>query len=131
MRTLWIVLALIISPLMLPAQVAIRGEKVHTAAGPAIADGVVIIRDGKVQQVGPFSQVRVPAGYRLLQAKVVTPGLIDAHTVVGLSGYLNQTHDQRSTLTIRRSGWWSGCGVTALPPCTLGTGQVCWFPARL
>ena len=94
MRTLWIVLALIISPLMLPAQVAIRGEKVHTAAGPAITDGVVVIRDGKVQQVGPFSQVRVPAGYRLLQAKVVTPGLIDAHTVVGLSGYLNQTHDQ-------------------------------------
>jgi imidazolonepropionase-like amidohydrolase len=25
---------------------------------------------------------------------VVTPGLIDAHTVVGLSGYLNQAHDQ-------------------------------------
>ena len=94
MRPLWVVLTFIVSPLMLQAQVAIRGEKVYTAAGPAITDGVVIIRDGKVQQVGPFSQVRVPAGYRLLQAKVVTPGLIDAHTVVGLSGYLNQPHDQ-------------------------------------
>ena len=95
MRTLWMLLVLIaLSPLILPAQVAIRGEKVYTSAGPAIADGVVIIRDGKVQQVGPASQVKVPAGYRLLQAKVVTPGLIDAHTVVGLSGYLNQPHDQ-------------------------------------
>jgi imidazolonepropionase-like amidohydrolase len=95
MRTLWMPLVLIaLSPLILPAQVAIRGEKVYTSAGPAIADGVVIIRDGKVQQVGPSSQVRIPAGFRLLQAKVVTPGLIDAHTVVGLSGYLNQTHDQ-------------------------------------
>ena len=92
MRTLWMLLVLIASsPLILPAQVAIRGEKVYTSAGPAIADGVVIIRDGKVQQVGPSSQVRIPAGFRLLQAKVVTPGLIDAHTVVGLSGYLNQT----------------------------------------
>ena len=94
MRTVWMALALIASPLMVLAQVAIRGEKVYTSAGPAITDGVVVIRDGKVQQVGPFSQVRVPAGYRLLQAKVVTPGLIDAHTVVGLAGYLNQPHDQ-------------------------------------
>jgi len=95
MRTLWMLLVLIASPpLILPAQVAIRGEKVYTSAGPTIADGIIIIRDGKVQQVGPASQVKVPAGYRLLQAKVVTPGLIDAHTVVGLSGYLNQPHDQ-------------------------------------
>jgi hypothetical protein len=38
--------------------------------------------------------VQVPAGYRTLKARVVTPGLIDAHTVVGLAGYLNQPHDQ-------------------------------------
>jgi imidazolonepropionase-like amidohydrolase len=95
MRTLWMLLVLIASSaLILPAQVAIRGEKVYTSAGPTIADGVIIIRDGKVQQVGPASQVKVPPGYRLLQAKAVTPGLIDAHTVVGLSGYLNQPHDQ-------------------------------------
>lgn len=30
----------------------------------------------------------------MVTAKVVTPGLIDAHTVVGLNGYLNQPHDQ-------------------------------------
>ena len=95
MRTLWMLLVLIASSaLILPAQVAIRGEKVYTSAGPTIADGVIIIRDGKVQQVGPASQVKVPPGYRFLQAKAVTPGLIDAHTVVGLSGYLNQPHDQ-------------------------------------
>ena len=95
MRMLWMLLVMIVSsPLILVGQVAIRGEKIYTSAGPAIADGVVIIRDGKVQQVGSASQVKVPAGHRVLQAKVVTPGLIDAHTVVGLSGYLNQPHDQ-------------------------------------
>ncbi len=76
------------------AQVAVRGETVYTMTGPPIRDGIVLIRDGKIERVGPASQVSVPAGYRTLTAKVVTPGLIDAHTVVGLSGYLNQPGDQ-------------------------------------
>lgn len=77
------------------AQVAVRGETVYTMAGPAISDGVVLVgRNGKIERVGPASQVRIPNGYRTLTAKVVTPGLIDAHTVVGLAGYLNQAHDQ-------------------------------------
>jgi imidazolonepropionase-like amidohydrolase len=63
-------------------------------AGAPIPDGVVIVRGGKIERVGPASEVPVPAGMRVLQAKVVTPGLVDAHTVVGLSGYLNQPHDQ-------------------------------------
>ena len=76
------------------AQVAVRGETVYTMAGPPITDGVVLIRDGKIVQVGPAGQVQIPDGFRQLSAKVVTPGLIDAHTVIGLSGYLNQNHDQ-------------------------------------
>jgi imidazolonepropionase-like amidohydrolase len=76
------------------AQVAVRGETVHTMAGPPIKDGVVLIRNGKIEQVGPASQVRIPAEYKVLNARVVTPGLIDARTVVGLAGYLNQPHDQ-------------------------------------
>lgn len=77
------------------AQVAIRGETVHTMAGAPITDGVVLIgRDGKIERVGPAAGVRIPADYRTLRAKVVTPGLVDAHSVVGLAGYLNQPHDQ-------------------------------------
>ena len=76
------------------AQVAVRGDRVYTMAGPSIQDGVVLLRDGKVERVGPSSEVAIPQGYRLLTARVVTPGLIDAHTVVGLAGYLNQEDDQ-------------------------------------
>ena len=36
----------------------------------------------------------IPSDYKLLRAKVVTPGLVDAHSTVGLTGYLNQPHDQ-------------------------------------
>ncbi|MFN5756546.1 MAG: amidohydrolase family protein [Planctomycetia bacterium] len=74
--------------------IAIRGDTVHTMAGPAIADGVVLIEAGRSRQVGPAADVRIPEGATLLRGKVVTPGLVDAHTVVGLSGYLNQPQDQ-------------------------------------
>ncbi len=76
------------------AQIAIRGETIHTMAGAPIANGVILINNGKIERVGAASSINIPAGYRTLNAKVVTPGLIDAHTVVGLSGYLNQLNDQ-------------------------------------
>jgi imidazolonepropionase-like amidohydrolase len=89
----WIVVALgVAAPAA--AQVAVRGETVYTMAGAPIRDGVVLIRDGKVEQVGPAAQVQIPSGYRTLTARVVTPGLVDAHSVVGLAGYLNQRDDQ-------------------------------------
>jgi imidazolonepropionase-like amidohydrolase len=78
----------------LAQQLAVRGETVYTMAGPAIRDGVVLIRDGKIERVGPSSAIQVPAAYKTINARVVTPGLIDAHSVIGLSGYLNQPHDQ-------------------------------------
>ncbi len=76
------------------AQVAVRGKTVHTMAGPAIEDGVVVIRQGKIVEVGPADRVVIPAGFRVMEAEVVTPGLIDAHSTVGLSGILNYAHDQ-------------------------------------
>jgi len=78
----------------LAQQIAVRGETVYTMAGQPISDGVVLIRNGKIERVGSAQQVTIPSGYQTLRAKVVTPGLIDARTVVGLSGYLNQPHDQ-------------------------------------
>lgn len=81
-----------VSPVL--AQIAVRGETVYTMSGAALRDGVVLIRDGKIQQVGPAAQVRIPSGYATYEAKVVTPGLIDAHTLVGLTGYQNQPQDQ-------------------------------------
>ncbi|NDC52833.1 MAG: amidohydrolase [Planctomycetia bacterium] len=72
----------------------VRGGVVHTLAGPPIADGVVVIESGKIRAVGPAATTPVPPGAQQLQAAVVTPGLVDAHSVVGLSGYLNQPQDQ-------------------------------------
>jgi imidazolonepropionase-like amidohydrolase len=75
-------------------QVAVRGETVYTMAGAPLKDGIVLVKDGKIERVGKAGEVTIPSGYKTLEAKVVTPGLIDAHSVIGLSGYLNQPHDQ-------------------------------------
>ncbi len=78
-----------------PAQdLAVRADLLHTAAGAPIRDGVVVVRNGRIAAVGPAAAVPVPEGLRVLHAAVATPGLVDAHTVVGLTGYLNQPTDQ-------------------------------------
>lgn len=76
------------------AQLAVKGNLIWTMAGDPIQNGVILIKDGKIEAVGPAARVQIPSGYRVVSAEVVTPGLIDAHTVIGLNGYLNQPHDQ-------------------------------------
>ena len=74
--------------------IAVRGQTVYPVAGAPIENGVVLVRDGKIAAIGPAGGVRIPDGVEVLDAAVVTPGLIDARSVVGLAGYLNQPHDQ-------------------------------------
>jgi imidazolonepropionase-like amidohydrolase len=73
---------------------AVRGDVVHTMAGPPLTDGVVMIENGKIRAVGPAATTPVPPTTKLLRGAVVTPGLVDAHSVVGLAGHLNQPQDQ-------------------------------------
>lgn len=86
----------------LAAQLAVFGKTVHTM-GPAgdITDGVVVIVNGKITAVGKAADTTVPTGLKEIRAAVVTPGLIDAHSTVGLSGIYNTPHDsdqlERST----------------------------------
>ncbi len=72
------------------AQVAVRAETLHTVSGSPIQNAVVIAgADGKIEWVGPAADANIPDGARVLEAAVVTPGLVDPHSVVGLSGALN------------------------------------------
>ena len=83
------------SLLTVKAQIAVKGETVWTMTGEPITDGVVLLgANGKIEKVGAATQIAIPANYRIITAKVVTPGLIDAHSVIGLNGYLNQPQDQ-------------------------------------
>jgi len=87
-------LLLILYATTLSAQTAIKGKTVYTMAGAPIENGVVLVKDGKIENVGAASSISIPTGYEVIEAEVVTPGLIDAHSVVGLAGWYNQKHDQ-------------------------------------
>lgn len=76
------------------AQIAVKAETLYTVSSEPILNGVVLIRDGVIEEVGSEEEVRIPSGYEVLAAPVVTPGIIDARSVVGLAGYYNQEHDQ-------------------------------------
>ena len=78
------------APAVVSAQLAVRAERLHTVSGPPLDSAVVIAgADGRIAWVGPAAEADVPAGAEVLEAAVVTPGLVDAHSVVGLAGALN------------------------------------------
>ncbi len=93
--------AVLVGGLAAPAagQVAVRAGVLHTVSGAPLEDAVVIAAaDGTIEWVGPAAEASVPDGVEVLAAAVVTPGLVDAHSVVGLAGALNsdvgQVRDQ-------------------------------------
>jgi len=89
-----IVAVLLLAGLAHPQDLAVRAGLLHTVSGAPITDGVVVVRGGKIVAVGPAATTPIPEGLRVLTAAVATPGLVDAHSVVGLAGHLNQPSDQ-------------------------------------
>ena len=76
------------------SQVAVKAEKIYTMAGTVIENGIILCKDGKIAQIGTSKEIDIPSDYSIVEGNIATPGLIDAHTVVGLSGIYNQKHDQ-------------------------------------
>ncbi|HLA90782.1 MAG TPA: amidohydrolase family protein [Gemmatimonadaceae bacterium] len=66
--------------------VAITNATILTASHGTIQRGTILIRDGKIAEVG--SNVAVPAGAQVIDGtgKFVTPGIIDAHSHSSLEG---------------------------------------------
>ncbi len=76
---------------------AIKGAKVYTLAGPAIENGNVVIRDGKIAAVG--ANVAVPEDAQVIDGDglEVYPGMFDPITQIGLNevGAVGATVDAR------------------------------------
>lgn len=73
----------------------LRGGTVHPVSGPEIASGAVLVRDGRIAEVG--ARIAAPRGARVIDIKGlhVYPGLIDSATEIGLSeiGSVRETND--------------------------------------
>jgi imidazolonepropionase-like amidohydrolase len=84
------VLAPAISVMAEDEVLAIKAGKVLPISGEPIADGIILIRDGKIAAIGP--KVRIPDDTSVIDAtdRVAMPGLVDARALHPIRGDLNE-----------------------------------------
>jgi len=82
---------------------------------PAIENVAMISRDGRVESVGPASEIKIPAGAQTinLAGKFIIPGLISTHVHVSdVQGLRPPAYTEENTL--RQLGVFARYGVTAV-----------------
>jgi imidazolonepropionase-like amidohydrolase len=113
-----------------PAVQAFVGARVIDGSGkPAIENAVLVVRDGRIEALGPANAVRPPAGARTvdLAGKFVIPGLISAHVHVSdVHGLRPRAFTEENTL--RQLRLFARYGVTTV--WSLGGEQEPAFRAR-
>src|SRR4030095_12379088 len=74
-----------------PVETRIKNAPILTASHGPINNGSILIRDGKIAEVGPNVKARDPNA-RVIDAtgKFVTPGIIDCHSHTGVEGSVNE-----------------------------------------
>ena len=74
---------------------ALVAEHLYTMdSGPQGGPGMVLIRDGKIEDVRQGANLQPPQGFQVIRGAYITPGLIDADTTTGISGAYNIAADQ-------------------------------------
>lgn len=85
--------------------VAVQASMVIDIAGnEPITDAVILIEDGRIKAVGKESEISVPVGSEVIDArgKTVIPGLIDAH--VHYNSWMNELFLSHGITTVRDVG---------------------------
>jgi len=74
-----------------PVETLIKNATIMTASHGTINNGSILIRDGKIAEVGPNVKAHDPNA-RIIDAtgKYVTPGIIDCHSHTGVDGNVNE-----------------------------------------
>jgi len=74
-----------------PAPMVIKNATILTVSHGNIAQGSILIRDGKIAQVGPT--VTIPPDAIVVDAagQFVMPGIIDCHSHIAISGAVNES----------------------------------------
>jgi imidazolonepropionase-like amidohydrolase len=79
-----------------PKQTWIFADRIHTGTGKVILGGMIVVENGKILKADALKDAmpKFPDNIKVIQVKDVSPGLIDAFTVAGLSGAWNIPADQ-------------------------------------
>ncbi|MFB3825308.1 MAG: amidohydrolase family protein [Bryobacteraceae bacterium] len=85
MKRIALILACALPPAAAGDSFLLRGGAIHPVSGPAIPNGAVLVKDGRIAEVGV--KVAAPKGVRVIELKGlhVYPGLIDSGTQLGLA----------------------------------------------
>ena len=98
MKTLKLALltgSLLFTQLVNAETLVIQAGKVFTSTDQGVIENAaIVVSDGKISRIGPADEINIPGDSRVLQAAVVLPGLVDSHTLVGVSGSFNAHADQ-------------------------------------
>lgn len=115
----------LVAPPVSAQTIAITGGKIHPVSGPTIERGTVLIRNGVIVAVG--SNVAIPADAQRIDAtgKIVTPGIVNAATQLGLVEIGAVTGTRESTARGR-----DGIAAAFMPWEGLNPSSVLLGPAR-
>ena len=105
------------------------GATVLDGTGSAIPNAVVVVRDGRIESIGPGSQAPRPTDARTVdvRGKFLMPGLITAHAHISdVNGLKPRGYTDENTL--RQLGVFARYGVTSV--WSLGGEQAPAFKAR-
>ncbi len=82
-----------------PGTIAVKAARILTVTHGEIARGVLLVQGGKIAAVGTEAEVRIPADAQIvdLSGSTITPGLIDAHSHLGLGPSGGVTEDNEGT----------------------------------
>lgn len=74
-------------------KIAIKAARIITVADDEIENGVILVENGRIKDVG--KDLQIPFDYWVVDAgdKVVFPGFVEAHSYRGLSGYINRFNE--------------------------------------
>lgn len=103
---------------VVPEVTAFVGARLWDGSGSRpLEDSILLVRDGKIEQVGPRDSISIPPGTtRLnLEGKTVVPGLINTHGHVGSTRGLDQSPSQYTRENIEAQlGLYARYGVTTV-----------------
>ena len=73
------------SQTLVAQELAVEAGTIHTITGESYSPGIMLVKDGKIQDVGDASSINVPSNWQKLSFpnSEILPGLVDTHSHVG------------------------------------------------